>query len=71
MFVVVVAATVFSTITLTVYRFGDAATDFKLKSVDVKMYGVSDYKKAKGVIVVFMFNHCPFAKKKHEEKLMI
>ncbi len=43
------------------YQPGDKATDFKLKSVDGKMYSMSDYKDAKGFIVVFTCNHCPFA----------
>lgn len=45
------------------YKIGDTATDFKLKSVDGKMYSMSDYKSAKGFIVVFTCNHCPFAVK--------
>ena len=36
--------------------------DFKLKNVDGKMVSLSDYKDAKGFIVVFTCNHCPFAK---------
>lgn len=44
------------------YKPGDKAEDFRLKSVDGKMYSMSDYKDAKGFIVVFTCNHCPFAK---------
>lgn len=43
------------------YQPGDTATDFKLKSVDGKMYSMADYKDAKGFIVVFTCNTCPFA----------
>ena len=43
------------------YKVGDKATDFKLKSVDNKMYSMADYKDAKGFIVVFTCNHCPYA----------
>lgn len=50
------------------YKIGDRATDFKLKSVDGKMYGMSDYKDAKGFIVVFTCNHCPFAVK-YEDRI--
>ncbi len=50
------------------YKTGDVATDFKLKSVDGKMYSLSDYKDAKGFIVVFTCNHCPFAKK-YEDRI--
>lgn len=50
------------------YKIGDKATDFKLKSVDGKMYGMSSYKDAKGFIVVFTCNHCPFAVK-YEDRI--
>jgi peroxiredoxin len=45
------------------YKPGDKATDFSLKSVDGKMYSMADYKDAKGFIVVFTCNTCPFAVK--------
>lgn len=51
------------------YKVGDKATDFKLKSVDGKMYSMSDYKDAKGFIVVFTCNHCPFAVK-YEDRIV-
>lgn len=44
------------------YKIGDSATDFKLKNVDNKMVSLSDYNSAKGYIVVFTCNHCPYAK---------
>jgi len=44
------------------YKIGDTATDFKLKNVDTKMVSLSDYKDAKGYIVIFTCNHCPYAK---------
>jgi peroxiredoxin len=43
------------------YSPGDTANDFKLKGIDGKMHSMSDYPKAKGFIVVFTCNHCPFA----------
>ena len=54
--------------TPTSYKIGDKATDFKLKSVDGKTYGMSDFKDAKGFIVVFTCNHCPFAVK-YEDRI--
>ncbi|MFO7656139.1 MAG: thioredoxin family protein [Bacteroidales bacterium] len=39
---------------------GDIATDFKLKNVDGKYISLSDYKDAKGFVVVFTCNHCPY-----------
>lgn len=44
------------------YKVGDIAADFKLKSTDNKMVSLKDYKDAKGFIVIFTCNHCPFAK---------
>lgn len=44
------------------YKVGDKANDFSLKNVDGKMVSLSDYKDAKGFIVIFTCNHCPFAK---------
>ena len=37
-------------------------SDFKLKNTDGKIISLSDYKEAKGFIIVFTCNHCPFAK---------
>lgn len=42
-------------------KVGDNAPDFKLKNVDGKMVSLVDYKDAKGFIVVFTCNHCPYA----------
>lgn len=41
---------------------GDQASDFKLKNVDGKTIAMADYKEAKGFIVVFTCNTCPFSK---------
>ena len=43
------------------YQVGDIATDFKLPNVDGKMVSLADYKDAKGYIVVFTCNTCPYA----------
>lgn len=43
------------------YQIGDIATDFKLPNVDGKMISLSDYKEAKGYIVIFTCNTCPYA----------
>ncbi|RVT77376.1 thioredoxin family protein [Flavobacterium sufflavum] len=68
LFVSVIFTTAFTSNVPTAYKIGDTATDFKLKSVDGKMYSMSDYKSAKGFIVVFTCNHCPFAKK-YEDRI--
>ena len=44
------------------YKVGDKAADFSLKNVDGKMVSLSDYNTAKGFVVIFTCNHCPFAK---------
>jgi len=51
------------------YDIGDTATDFELKNIDDKMVSLSGMSDAKGFIVVFTCNHCPFAKK-YEDRLI-
>ena len=43
------------------YKVGDIAADFSLKSIDGQMKSLAGYKDAKGFIVVFTCNHCPFS----------
>ena len=51
------------------YKIGDVAKDFKLKNIDGKKFSLSSIKNAKGYIVVFTCNECPFAKM-YEERLI-
>jgi peroxiredoxin len=44
------------------YKVGDKATDFKLENIDGKYVSMSDYPDAKGFVVVFTCNGCPYAK---------
>lgn len=44
------------------YEVGDKATDFTLKNVDGKMVSLADHKEAKGFIVIFDCNTCPYSK---------
>lgn len=44
------------------YQVGDEATDFSLKNTDGRNVSLADYKEAKGYIVIFTCNHCPYAK---------
>lgn len=44
------------------YAIGAEAADFSLKGTDDKMYSLAQYKDAKGFIVIFTCNHCPYAK---------
>jgi peroxiredoxin len=41
---------------------GDNATDFKLKNFDGRMVSLADYTEAKGYIVIFDCNTCPYSK---------
>lgn len=43
------------------YKVGDKAADFRLKNVDGKYYSLADIDKAKGYIVIFTCNHCPYS----------
>lgn len=51
------------------YNIGDIATDFKLKNVDGKTVSLSNYKDAKGYIIIFTCNHCPYAVK-YEDRII-
>lgn len=51
------------------YKIGDVATDFELKNVDGTLFSLSDIKDAKGYIVVFTCNGCPFSKM-YEDRLI-
>lgn len=48
------------------YKVGDKAIDFKLTNVDGRTVSLKDYKDAKGFIVVFTCNHCPYVIKNEE-----
>lgn len=43
------------------YVIGDVATDFNLMNVDGNMVSLANYPDAKGFIVIFTCNHCPFS----------
>ena len=46
------------------YKIGDTVKNFRLKNIDGKQVSLADYNydDAKGFIVVFTCNHCPYAK---------
>ena len=46
-------------------KTGDTAPDFSLKGVDDKIHSLNDYTQ-KGLLVIFMCNHCPYVKAKIE-----
>lgn len=43
------------------YKVGDKATDFILKNIDGSMVSMDDFADAKGIIVIFTCNHCPYS----------
>lgn len=43
------------------YQVGDKATDFSLKNVDGTLISMNDFEDAKGIIVIFTCNHCPYS----------
>jgi len=58
--VVFFATTAFTNVG-TGYDIGDIATDFELENIDGKMVSMSDFEEAKGFIIVFTCNTCPYA----------
>ena len=44
-------------------KTGDNAPEFNLKGIDDQMHSLNNYSK-KGLLVIFMCNHCPFVKAK-------
>ncbi|MCB4797766.1 thioredoxin family protein [Neotamlana laminarinivorans] len=51
------------------YKIDETATDFKLKNIDGNLFSLSSIENAKGYIVVFTCNECPFAKM-YEDRLV-
>ena len=43
---------------------GDKAPDFELLGIDDKQHSLTNYKDYKGLLVIFMCNHCPYVKAK-------
>ncbi|GAB3162759.1 thioredoxin family protein [Telluribacter humicola] len=51
------------------YMPGDTARDFQLKNVNGKMVSLANYENAKGYIVIFTCNTCPYAAM-YEERII-
>jgi peroxiredoxin len=43
------------------YKVGDTIEDFTLKNIDDKMVSLSNYQGAKGFIIIFTCNMCPYS----------
>jgi peroxiredoxin len=61
---IILSALLFSVMTASSqgYKVGDKASDFKLKNIDGKTVSLSDFTDARGFVVIFTCNHCPYAK---------
>jgi len=47
-------------------KTGDSAPNFELLGIDEKKHSLDDYNDYKGLLVIFMCNHCPYVKAKIE-----
>lgn len=54
-------ATAFTNKTNNGYKVGDTVEDFKLKNINGNMVSLADYINAKGFVIVFTCNHCPYS----------
>ena len=45
-------------------KVGDIAPDFELLGIDEKRHSLDDYSDFKGILIIFMCNHCPYVKAK-------
>jgi len=51
------------------YEIGDVATDFELINIDETKVSLAQFEEAKGFIVIFTCNHCPFSVK-YEDRII-
>ena len=51
------------------YKVGDKAADFRLRNVDGRMISMADYPDAKGFIIIFTCNHCPYSVAYEDRKI--
>lgn len=62
-------ASAFNTASADGYQIGDKASDFKLMNIDGNMVSLADFKDAKGFLVIFTCNTCPYAVK-YEDRIV-
>ncbi len=53
------------------YEIGDKADDFRLLNVDGNMVSMADYPEAKGFILMFSCNHCPYSVAYEDRKIAL
>jgi peroxiredoxin len=59
--VVILSTTAFTINSELGYKVGDTVADFSLKNIDGKMVSLANYENAKGFIIVFTCNTCPYS----------
>ena len=59
--VVILSTTAFTINSESGYKVGDTIADFSLKNIDGKMVSLANYENAKGFIIVFTCNTCPYS----------
>lgn len=57
----IIAFSAFTSLDNPGYKVGDIATDFTLENVDGNMVSLANYSEAKGFVVIFTCNTCPYA----------
>ena len=45
-------------------KTGDSAPDFSLKGIDDQIHSLGSYAQSRGLLIIFMCNHCPYVKAK-------
>jgi len=45
-------------------KTGDSAPDLSLKGIDDQIHSLGSYAQSKGLLIIFMCNHCPYVKAK-------
>lgn len=68
-FIMLVLISINAAFIIYAYKLEDEIKDINLPNVDGKMVSLQDYPKAKGFIIVFTCNHCPYAKA-YEERII-
>lgn len=60
--IIALCSVAFTSIAQEGYKIGSEVKDFQLKNIDGKMVSLASIPKAKGYIVIFTCNHCPYAR---------
>ncbi len=68
-FIMLVLISINAAFIIYAYKLEDEIKDFKLPNVDGKMVSLSDYPTAKGFLIIFTCNHCPYAKS-YEDRII-